>query len=192
MDACYGIGSAIGRLIGGVLTSNISWRWWSIIPPYLANLTDLAEAIVIHCLRYFADDGGSFYINLPVGGAAVATIMLTFTTPKKAIPVKASLGEKLLQLNPTGVVLVMATVVCYLLALQWGGQSLPWSDSKVSGTLVGFVVITAAFVVEEQWMGERRCCSRGCSETGRLLWRARLRSCESRLCSEHLAGSVRS
>lgn len=60
-----------------------------------------------------------------------------------------------MQLNPLSVGLIMAAVVCYLLAMQWAGQSKPWSDSTVIGTLVGFVVILAVFIVAEQFMGDR-------------------------------------
>jgi len=97
----------------------------------------------------------SFYVNLPIGGAAALTIFLSFRTPKKALPKKASWHEKLLQLNPISVLLIMAAVVCYLLAMQWAGQSKSWSDAKVIGTLVGFVLITVAFGVVELYMGDR-------------------------------------
>lgn len=60
-----------------------------------------------------------------------------------------------MQLNPISVGLIMAAVVCYLLAMQWAGQSKPWSDSKVIGTLVGFVAILVVFIVAEQLMGDR-------------------------------------
>lgn len=60
-----------------------------------------------------------------------------------------------MHLNPVSVILIMAAVVCYLLAMQWAGQSKPWSHPDVIGTLVGFVVILIVFIVVEQLMGER-------------------------------------
>lgn len=54
-----------------------------------------------------------------------------------------------------GVATICAAVVCYLLALQWGGGTKPWSSRDVVGTLVGFVVLTLAFIVNEWWQGER-------------------------------------
>jgi MFS transporter, DHA2 family, glioxin efflux transporter len=49
----------------------------------------------------------------------------------------------------------MAAVVCYILALQWGGTTKSWNDSSVIGTLVGFFLIAAFFVAVQWWNGER-------------------------------------
>lgn len=96
-----------------------------------------------------------FYINLPIGGVSAAVILFTFTTPKQARPVKAELREKILQMDFPGTFALMGAVVCLLLALQWGGVTKAWGDSEVVGTLVGAVVITAAFIAIERWQGER-------------------------------------
>lgn len=96
-----------------------------------------------------------FYINLPIGGASAAIILLTFTTPKGAKPVEAPLKEKVLQLDFAGSFILMAAVVCFILALQWGGTTKPWGDSDVIGTLIGAGLIIIVFVVFEWWMNER-------------------------------------
>jgi len=44
---------------------------------------------------------------------------------------------------------IMAAVVCYLLALQWGGVTVPWSDPKSYGLLIGFALLIVLFVVVE-------------------------------------------
>ena len=115
----YGVASVLGPLIGGVFTSNLTWRW-------------------------------CFYINLPLGGAAVAIIVIFFTTPAAARPVKASSIEKLKQMDIPGVIIILGGITCYLLAMQWGGITKPWSDSTVIGTLVGFGLLTILFVII-QW-----------------------------------------
>ena len=96
-----------------------------------------------------------FYINLPIGGAGAAIIFFTFVAPDAAKPTAASLKEKLLQMDPVGTFTIMAAVVCYLLALQWGGVTKPWTDSTVIGTLVGFVLLLIVFIINEYLMGER-------------------------------------
>lgn len=68
---------------------------------------------------------------------------------------EAPLLEKILQMDPLGVTLVMGAVVSFTLALQYGGQTHAWSSSVVVGLLVGFVVMTAVFVAFEIWQGER-------------------------------------
>ncbi|MCJ1474940.1 hypothetical protein MMC13_003600 [Lambiella insularis] len=96
-----------------------------------------------------------FYINLPVGGAAAAIIFLTFRTPAAAKPAQATLLEKVLQMDPIGTSTIMAAVICYLLALEWGGVTKTWRDSSVIGTLVGFVLLLVVFGVNEWFQGDR-------------------------------------
>lgn len=63
--------------------------------------------------------------------------------------------EKLLQMDPLGTLTIMAAVICYILALQWGGTTKAWNSSPVIGTLVGFVVFLIAFGLVEWKMGNR-------------------------------------
>jgi hypothetical protein len=97
----------------------------------------------------------SFYINLPCGGAVILLIFFFFTTPASAKPTHATIREKILQMDPIGTVTVCAAGVCWLLSLQWGGVAKPWGSSDVIGTLIGFVLLAIAFVVNEWYQGER-------------------------------------
>ena len=96
-----------------------------------------------------------FYINLPIGAISAFIILLFFKTPSAAKPRPATLREKLLQMDPLGVVFAMGAVISYILALHYGGVIYPWSSSKVIGLLVGFVVLSAAFATWE-WCQEDR------------------------------------
>jgi MFS family permease len=96
-----------------------------------------------------------FYINLPIGGLSALIILIFFKTPKNVVPAEASLKEKLLQMDLPGAAVIMCAIICYILALQWGGQSKSWGSSDVIGCLVGFVVILALFAVIEYYQGER-------------------------------------
>ena len=96
-----------------------------------------------------------FYINLPIGAISAFIILLFFKTPSSAKPKSATLREKLLQMDPVGVILVMGAVISYILALHYGGQSYAWNSSQVVGLLVGFVVLSAAFALWE-WCQETR------------------------------------
>jgi MFS transporter, DHA2 family, glioxin efflux transporter len=54
-----------------------------------------------------------------------------------------------------GTGLIMSSVICYILALQWGGQTHPWKSATVVGLFVGFGTILIAFVFWEWYQGER-------------------------------------
>ncbi|KAF1937568.1 MFS general substrate transporter [Clathrospora elynae] len=90
-----------------------------------------------------------FYVNLPIGGFSALIIVLFFKTPTTAKPKAASLGERLLQMDLVGAILVMGAVVSYILALHYGGAIYKWKSSQVVGLLVGFVVLSVAFAAWE-------------------------------------------
>ncbi|KFX94992.1 hypothetical protein O988_06048 [Pseudogymnoascus sp. VKM F-3808] len=96
-----------------------------------------------------------FYINLPVGGVAAAILVVFFKLPPHVKPAEATFREKMLQLDPIGIVLILCAVICYVLALQWGGVTLAWSNSKIIGLFIGFALLLIAFGVNEWWLGER-------------------------------------
>ncbi|KAG0652816.1 MFS gliotoxin efflux transporter gliA [Hyphodiscus hymeniophilus] len=96
-----------------------------------------------------------FYINLPIGGLAGAIILIFFKTPPQAVPVRASFKEKMLQMDIPGTITIMCAVVCYILAMQWGGQSKSWNDGSVIACLVMFGVIIVLFCVVEYYQGDR-------------------------------------
>ncbi|KAH8881755.1 MFS general substrate transporter [Thozetella sp. PMI_491] len=93
-----------------------------------------------------------FYLNLPVGGAAVAALlfMLPPFKPKESTPIY----KQIKQLDPLGNLLFMPGVVVLLLALQWGGQTYPWNDAKVIALLALSGVLLIAFVGVQIWQQE--------------------------------------
>ena len=70
-------------------------------------------------------------------------------------PARATWKEKILQLDLIGVALIIASVLCYLLALQWGGVQKAWGSPDVIGTLVGFGLLIVVFGLNEWWQGDR-------------------------------------
>lgn len=100
----------------------------------------------------------SFYINLPIGGVAAGIIILIFQTPKASISETSRatpLSDKILQMDPLGFVLILGAIICFLLALQWGGTTKPWGSPDVVGTVVGFALMVILFIATEWIQGPR-------------------------------------
>jgi EmrB/QacA subfamily drug resistance transporter len=86
-----------------------------------------------------------FYVNLPVGGVAMAVILVTM--PKRPYKQEHSidwLGAAVLALGTTSL----------LLGLVWGGRDYPWGSAQVVGSLVAAIVILAAFALWERRVRE--------------------------------------
>ncbi|KAH7025284.1 efflux pump antibiotic resistance protein [Microdochium trichocladiopsis] len=96
-----------------------------------------------------------FYVNLPIGGLSGIVILLFFTAPSKSKPVAASLREKLLRMDPIGIVLVMGATIAFILAVQYGGQSHSWGSDTVAGLLAGSAVVIVVFIAWQAYNGER-------------------------------------
>ncbi|KAH7002506.1 putative MFS transporter [Ilyonectria destructans] len=96
-----------------------------------------------------------FWINLPLGGPVVAMLLLFLQVPKHIKPAPATWKEIILQLDLPGFSLLLASLVCLTLALQWGGQTKAWNEGSVIATLVLCISLTMAFFVVEWLQGER-------------------------------------
>jgi MFS family permease len=96
-----------------------------------------------------------FWINLPLGVPIVGMLVLFLRVPKHGMPVEAGWRELVLQLDLPGFTILLASLVCLDLALQWGGQTKAWSDGSVIATLVLWTVLTAVFAIVEGFQGAR-------------------------------------
>ncbi|KAF2189643.1 MFS general substrate transporter [Zopfia rhizophila CBS 207.26] len=86
-----------------------------------------------------------FWINLPFGAVSLAVVFFFFSNPDRQyshIPIKARMKE----IDLIGSLFLICAIVSLLLALQWGGQTYPWRNSKVWGTLLGFGLIIIVFI----------------------------------------------
>ena len=89
-----------------------------------------------------------FYLNLPIGGFTLLAVLLFLhiESPKREkLPVIAQIKR----IDPIGIVFFIPSMVCLILALQWGGSTYSWSAPKIIGLLVTFSVLFIAFVVVE-------------------------------------------
>ena len=93
-------------------------------------------------------------INLPVGGAALLTVFFFFKNPARKHS-NLTLKEKLQEMDLPGAFVLICAIVCVLLALQWGGTTYPWHDSKVWGCLLGFGLLISLFIYLQFRGGDR-------------------------------------
>jgi hypothetical protein len=95
--------------------------------------------------------------NLPLGAVVSAMIMFFLTLPiegaDKARPF-GSAKDFFLRLDLGGGILLVASMVVLFLAMQWGGQDLPWGSPAIVGLLFGFVLLFTLFLLAEWKMGE--------------------------------------
>ncbi|KAK7977948.1 MFS gliotoxin efflux transporter glia [Apiospora saccharicola] len=95
----------------------------------------------------------------PVIGGALTSVswrwLLFLRVPKHIKPTPATWREIILQLDIPGFAILLASLVCFILALQWGGQSKQWSDGSVIATLVMWIVLLIVFVIVEAFQDER-------------------------------------
>jgi len=78
-----------------------------------------------------------FYINMPVGGAALAYLMATLHLPRRRVQHKIDyLGAAVLAVGATAIVLVTT----------WGGTQYPWGSPQIM-TLIAIAIIAVAVFI---------------------------------------------
>ncbi|KAK3291704.1 major facilitator superfamily domain-containing protein [Chaetomium fimeti] len=97
-----------------------------------------------------------FYINLPLGGAAVAAVIVFLRGVSSGNdPNRKSFFARILQLDLVGAVILVPSIILLLVALQWGGVVYPWSEGRVIALLVVAGVGAIAFVGVEIWQEDK-------------------------------------
>lgn len=86
-----------------------------------------------------------FWINLPFGAVSLAVVFFFFTNPERQYN-HLSVKERMKNIDIAGAIFLICAIVSLLLALQWGGFTYTWGNSKVWGSLLGFFLIIAVFI----------------------------------------------
>ncbi|KAI1084278.1 major facilitator superfamily transporter [Whalleya microplaca] len=86
-----------------------------------------------------------FIINIPIGMATIIILLFTVkNTPGKLHA--TGTAEKIKHLDPIGAVLLIPSVICLVLALQWGGAEFAWGNWRIIFLLVLCGVLAIAFI----------------------------------------------
>ncbi|KIX04776.1 uncharacterized protein Z518_05646 [Rhinocladiella mackenziei CBS 650.93] len=94
-----------------------------------------------------------FYINLPIGAIAITAVFFFFKNPDRRHS-NLTFKQKLGQIDLLGSFFLICAIVCLLLALQWGGTTYAWSNSRVWGCLLGFGLLIIVFTGIQLWKGD--------------------------------------
>ncbi|KAF7860650.1 hypothetical protein EAF04_008169 [Stromatinia cepivora] len=95
-----------------------------------------------------------FWINLPFGAIAIGAVALFFKPPPRKIS-GMTVKERLMEIDLVGAIFLMGAIISLLLALQWGGSTYPWHNSKVWGCILGFGLLIMIFIAQQFRRGER-------------------------------------
>jgi EmrB/QacA subfamily drug resistance transporter len=86
-----------------------------------------------------------FYVNLPLGVAALVIMLLALRLPQRAAAHRP---------DYLGFVILAAFIICITLVTSWGGVKYSWSSPVIIGLIVAAVVALAVFVPLERAVPE--------------------------------------
>jgi EmrB/QacA subfamily drug resistance transporter len=95
-----------------------------------------------------------FYINLPIGGITAIAIFLFYKAPSPQPQPKRTWIESIARFDPLGTMLFMPSIICLLIALQWGGTIYSWSNGRIIALFVVFGVLLLAFIAVQFRVGD--------------------------------------
>ncbi|KAK0707528.1 major facilitator superfamily domain-containing protein [Lasiosphaeris hirsuta] len=96
-----------------------------------------------------------FYVNLPIGGAAMLAIFFFLKINRVENPDNETFLQRILRLDLLGTAMLIPAIISLLLALQWGGTEYAWNSSVVIGLFVGAALMTIVFVGIQIWKGDK-------------------------------------
>jgi hypothetical protein len=82
----------------------------------------------------------------------VAVCLVFILDPSKFPHPPATIWEQIQRLDPLGTFFFVPSVVCLLIALQWGGSTYPWSNWRIIVLLGLFGVLFIAFGAVQVFM----------------------------------------
>jgi EmrB/QacA subfamily drug resistance transporter len=128
-------------VIGNIVPPRERGRWQGLIGAVFASTSIIGPA-----LGGFIVDNASwrwvFLVNLPVGGIALAVISVTM--PRRAP------RERKHPIDWLGAGVLSAATTALLLGLVWGGRQYGWTSGRVTGALIGAVLLFGLFALVER------------------------------------------
>ncbi|KAB8245115.1 major facilitator superfamily domain-containing protein [Aspergillus flavus] len=159
-SAAFIVGRAIAGcgssgILNGVLIAishTVPLRWRPICNSTVGGLECIAmivAPVIGGALTTYVIWRWCFWLNLPVGGFTMIVIIFLFKNPESQKVTDEPFFTKIKQLNIMSLLIFTGSVVCLLLALQWGGTTYSWSSGRVIAPLVVAAVSFAGFIAFE-------------------------------------------
>ncbi len=97
-----------------------------------------------------------FYINLPIGGLALACLITFLPNSPPSATQKESLTWKqiLVKLDLISNILLVISLTCLFMALSWAGSRFPWSSASIICLLTAFAASLCIFVFAQYKRGD--------------------------------------
>ncbi|KAJ5908934.1 hypothetical protein N7495_001616 [Penicillium taxi] len=149
---CGASGVLNGVLIAGSTTLPLRWR--PIFNSTVGGLECIAmivAPVIGGALTTDVTWRWCFWLNVPIGGFTLAILIFVFKQPPDQKGKDESSMSKIKKLNIPSLLIFTGSIVCLLLALQWGGTTYPWNSGKVIAPLVVAGVSFAAFLAYESF-----------------------------------------
>lgn len=109
---------------------------------------------MLFLFEYFLTSLLGFYLNLPLGAAVAALILLTRIPDQRRKAEKTTWKKTLLELDLVGFALFAPVVIMLLLALNWGGKKDAWNSATTIGLICGAFGTLCVFLVWEHRKGD--------------------------------------
>jgi EmrB/QacA subfamily drug resistance transporter len=126
-------------IIGDVFTPAERGRWAGLMSGVFAGAS-VVGPLIGGTLTDHVHWRWVFYVNLPLGGLALAVLLVGM--PNMRPPLRSKLDRR-------GLVLLVATVVPLLLAFSWAGSRYDWDSFRILGILAWAAVGLVLFVYAE-------------------------------------------
>ncbi|OKL58351.1 hypothetical protein UA08_06011 [Talaromyces atroroseus] len=152
--ALAGLGAA-GLLSGGVLIvgqsvqSSQKRRYFAILVS-MSSVVLVVGPLIGGALTEYASWRWCFYINLPFGGLSLTLLLFSYN-PSSDKSHRKEWKEVISSMDLEGMFLFIPSVLCLLLALQYGGIKYAWTSATVVVLFAVFVVTIVGFGVIQNY-----------------------------------------
>ncbi|KAI9694039.1 MAG: hypothetical protein M1822_003310 [Bathelium mastoideum] len=98
-----------------------------------------------------------FYINLAFGIVAAVAVLLFMPKQDKSQNPRWSLSlkEKVKNLDVIGLLVLLPTIICLLLALQWGNSKYHWSNARIIVLFILSGLLFGLFIATQLWQKDK-------------------------------------